>query len=122
MEHAEALVRYLSDRGGSMVRSAIYYDEETIEMLYMRDDVQEQYTERDVERIANMLRQEKRRPKLEELFELGEFHCSLFGFRDGIVMHFPQGPSRGTLVSLDAQASAQFNEFAAECAARVYGD
>lgn len=121
MEHAEALVNYLSDRGGTMVRSAVYYDEEQVEMLYMREDVQERYTEREIERIADMLRQEERRSKLERLFDLGDFQCSLFGFRNGIVMHFPEGGSRGTLVSLDAQAATQFNEFAEECARRIYG-
>jgi len=122
MERAAAkqLVDYLASRAGDMVRAVAFYTGDDYEILYIKDEIRAKYTEAEIERVADLLRAEPRRSRVESTFEMGEFRCSLLAFGDGIVMHFPQGGGTGTLVTLEVDAARQFSQFAAECAGRIY--
>lgn len=114
------LVEYLSNRAGSHLRACAYYDETDYSILYLKDELDQQYTERELEKIADHMRQKVRRSRAERLFKMGEFRCSLLGYEDGLVLHFPQGGSKGTIITLEAAAASNFNTFTSEFAERIY--
>jgi hypothetical protein len=122
MDHqtTHEVAEWLSDSAGSFVRCAARYDELDVDILYMKPAVKALYSEREIQRIADAMRAEPRQSEMEGLLEMGQFNCSLWGFQDGIVLHFPKGERSGTVITLEAGIASQFNEFAEECAARIY--
>jgi hypothetical protein len=117
---ARELVRFLRRRSGDTLRSAAYYDADSFELLYRDDTVTHAYSEDDIERIADRMRETIRQSRAERLFDLGGFDCSLLCFEDGVVFHFPQGRDRGTIISLDITAARQLHTFVEECSRQIY--
>lgn len=117
---ATELADYLANHVGSHLRAAAFYDENDFSLLYIKDELEELYTEDELEKIAEYMRREVRRSHAERVFKMGEFRCTLWGYEDGIVLHFPQGGSKGTILTLEAEAATRFNEFVRECAERIY--
>lgn len=117
---AQNLIRYLERRAGSHLRAAAFYTESDYSILYIKDDVDRKYSEREFERIADRMRSDIRPHRAEQTFELGEFNCSLWAFEKGVVIHFPQGSSKGTIITLEPEAARQFKDFIGDCAERIY--
>src|SRR6056297_1653070 len=99
---SEALTEFLRERVGDHLRSVIYYDDDGGEVLYVRDDVADQYTDDDIDQVVRDVRLEAvEKPHQESLYEHGPLNCTVRSFDDAVEMHFPHDETSGTAVALD---------------------
>jgi len=67
-----------------------YYDAEDYEIVYLCDDVADQYSDTDHERVGREVRLESvTRPQQEGLYVHGRLECTVKAFEDAVEMHFP---------------------------------
>lgn len=117
---AEALTEFLRARVGDHLRSVIQYDDAGADLLYVRDDVADEYTDDEVERVVRDVRLEAvEKPHQESLYEHGPLDCTIRCFEDAVEMHFPHDERSGTAVALDGEVFAIHNTFVGECMARM---
>jgi hypothetical protein len=113
---AEALTEFLRDHVGNHLRSVIYYDEDGGEVLYVRDDVADQYTDDDVEQVVRDVRLEAvDKSHQEDLYAHGPLNATVRCFEDAVEMHFPHDETSGTAVALDGEVFAIHNTFIGRC-------
>jgi len=113
---AEALTEFLRERVGDHLRSVIYYDDDGGEVLYVREDVADQYTTDDIENVVRDVRLEAvEKPHQEDLYSHGPLNCTVRSFEDAVEMHFPHDETSGTAVALDGEVFAIHNTFIGQC-------
>ncbi|USZ68476.1 hypothetical protein NGM10_01750 [Halorussus salilacus] len=113
---SEALTEFLQDYVGDHLRSVIFYDEDGAELLYVRDDVAEQYSEDEIGRVVDDVRLEAvEKPHQEDLYAHGRLNCTVRCFDDAVEMHFPRDETSGTAVALDGEVFAVHNTFVGKC-------
>ncbi|MFC4450010.1 DUF7522 family protein [Halorussus aquaticus] len=117
---AEALTEFLQDRVGDHLRSVIYYDESGGDVLYVRDDVVDEYTDDDIEQVVRDVRLEAvEKPHQESLYEHGPLNATIRCFGEAVEMHFPHDETSGTAVALDGEVFAMHNTFIGQCMAAM---
>ncbi|WP_135851146.1 DUF7522 family protein [Halorussus salinus] len=113
---AEALTTFLRDRVGDHLRSVIYYDDDGGDVLYVRDDVADEYTERDIKEVVRDVRLEAvEKPHQEDLYAHGPLNYTVRSFEDAVEMHFLHDETSGTAVALDREVFASHDTFIGEC-------
>lgn len=112
----EQLVTFLETEVGDELRSVIYYDEATFDLIYARDDVQDQYSERDLEQVRQELGVASfGKPALEDLYVHGELNCTVHCFDEAIEMQFIVSDTEGIAVGLDPAAFVTHRTFIGRC-------
>ncbi|NHN58633.1 MULTISPECIES: hypothetical protein [Halorussus] len=113
---SEALTEFLRERVGDHMRSVLTYDDEGAELLYVRDDVADQYTDEEMARVADDVRLEAvAKHHQEDLYRHGELNATVRCFDDAVEMHFPRDETSGTAVALDGEVFAIHNTFLGRC-------
>ncbi|WP_266076459.1 DUF7522 family protein [Haladaptatus caseinilyticus] len=113
---SKELVSFLQDRVGDHLRSVLYYDDDTHELLYIRDDVADAYDERArVDVLRDMRLEAIEKAHQEDLYIHGSLDCTIRCFDDAVEMHFIHGEARGTAVALDSEVFAVHNTFVGRC-------
>ncbi|UPV73825.1 hypothetical protein M0R89_14925 [Halorussus limi] len=113
---SEALTEFLRARVGDHLRSVIYYDDDGGEVLYVRDDVADEYTDGDIREVVRDVRLEAvEKPHQEDLYAHGPLNCTVRSFEDAVEMHFPHDETSGTAVALDGEVFAMHNTFIGQC-------
>ncbi|WP_135826127.1 DUF7522 family protein [Halorussus ruber] len=113
---SEALAEFLKARVGDHLRSVIFYDDEGGEVVYVRDDVADQYTDEDVAEVVRDVRLEAvDKPHQESLYTHGSLECTLRSFGDAVELHFPHDETCGTAVALDSEVFPMHNTFVERC-------
>lgn len=112
----DGFARFVLDRAGDAVRSVVQYDAEASEVLFLRDDVAENYSALGVETVVTSLRREgERSGRQEHVYAHGELNCIVRAFDGGLEMHFPYGDSEGVAVALEPQAAEHLYSFVDDC-------
>lgn len=118
--HPEELTTFLKDKVNDELRSVIYYDEDTFELVYVRDDVRSQYSDEDLERIHQDLGLTSvGKPFLEDLYVHGELECSVHCFENAIEMHFIASETEGIAVALEPAAFLSHRTFVGQCLEKI---
>ncbi|WP_158057073.1 DUF7522 family protein [Halorussus halophilus] len=113
---SEALADFLKQRVGDHLRSVLYYDSDGGNVLYLRDDVAEQYDDSEREKVLQDVRLEAfEKPHQEDLYEHGPLNCTVRCFEDAVEMHFAHDETSGTAVALDGEVFAIHNTFIGKC-------
>ena len=113
---SEELVEFLRDAVGDHLRSVLYYDDDGGDLLYMRDDVADDYSHREREDVLRDMRLEAiERVHQEDLYVHGSLNCTVRCFDDAVEMHFAHGDTSGTAVALDSEVFAVHNTFIGQC-------
>ena len=112
------LIPYLKDTAGGSLRGIAVYDSTGYESLHVRDDVQAEHFESEVDKMIERLRQESRARELRD-FPFDELNGSVRSFGEALVMHFPRARERGTVITFDPQVARQLNTFISECLQRI---
>jgi hypothetical protein len=113
---AESLTEFLKERVDDHLRSVIYYDDDGGDVLYVRDDVADEYTERDVAEVVRDVRLEAvEKPHQEDLYAHGSLNYTVRSFEDAVEMHFLHDETSGTAVALDGEVFASHDTFIGEC-------
>lgn len=116
----ESLVDALQDEAGLALRSVTYYDEESYEMLFLRDDVETIYSSEELDDVFNDLRLEGwGRERLKDLFNAGDLECSIYGFEDAMMFHFVTNDFTGVFLTYDRGATVDVEEFITVCKAHL---
>lgn len=103
----DRLHSYFEDTAGDDLRSIVRYGPETHEMVYIRPDVETQYTEAEVAETVDESRMESlTAPIYRDAFatDHGDLHCMVKCFANAIEMNFVLADAIGTAVGLDATA------------------
>lgn len=115
-DDADAFVRFVLERAGETVRSVVRYDADSSEVLFLRDDVADEYTPLTIETVMTALRSEgEQAERQEHVYPHGELNCIVRCFDDGLEMHFPYGGSDGVAVSLEPLAAQHLYGFVSDC-------
>lgn len=92
---------------GDDLRSIIKYEKESFEIVYLRDDIADQYTDEELEEAIDDSRMESMTASIsEEVFapDHGDLTCLVKCFENVIEMNFVLADGVGTAVGLDAEA------------------
>lgn len=110
------LCAHLRDQIGDALRSVSYYDADTEQVVYVRDDVSSELSGDQAERIVRFLRN---RTDIQQAYdELGReaaLRCNVHCWEDRIGLHFPHGPESGTLVAVDPIVARELHVFVGQC-------
>lgn len=112
----DSLVGKLRSEAGPALRSVARYDEDSYEMVYLRENVDAIYSPDELDDIFADLRLEGwGRETLEDLFNAGSLECSVYGFEDAMMFHFVTGDFDGVLVTYDRNAGIDTEAFIRAC-------
>lgn len=102
------------DVAGDALRSLAAYDRADLELVYERDDVATK--NRVIDDIhEELILNDIGIGRLEDLFEVGEWHCTMHRFEDAVCIHHSTGDYQGVLVSVDTNAGVDLEAVARAC-------
>ena len=120
-EAGQAFVEYLLDRAGDKVRSIASYTATDSEVLYLREDVGEEYT---IQRLESGIEEYRRENAKSELIEHlhaahGDLRCVVRSFDDGVELHLMTGDEEGVITGLESSMVPNLRGFIDECFERL---
>ncbi|MDZ7689170.1 MAG: hypothetical protein U5J64_10760 [Halobacteriales archaeon] len=96
------LVEFLRDEVGDSLRAVGKYDREGYRVLYARDDVVDEFSQEDIEKIHHeMVLKGLGNQHIESLFNDEELECSIYQFESIVRLHFVKEDYLGHYVSFD---------------------
>ncbi|MDL0130938.1 hypothetical protein PNP59_14375 [Halobacterium salinarum] len=99
---------------GPALRALASYDRQDVQLVYERDDVSTK--ERVVDDIhEELILNDIGIGRLEQLFGVGDWHCTMHHFEHAICIHHSTGDYKGVLVSIDTDASVDLEAVARKC-------
>jgi len=102
------------DVAGPALRSLAAYDRADLELVYEREDVATK--DRVIDDIhEELILNDLGIGRLEALFGVGDWHCTMHRFEDAICIHHSTGDHQGVLVSVDTDADVDLEAVARAC-------
>lgn len=99
---------------GDALRALAAYDRETVEIVYEREDISTK--DRVIDDIhEELILNDIGIGRLEDLFRVGKWHCTMHRFEDAICIHQATGNYEGVLVSVDTDAGVDLEAVARVC-------
>ena len=114
---ATRLEEFFDQRTDNHLRSIVKYEEKDHDIIYLRDDVADQYTESELEEAVDDSRMESlMAPIYDDIFtsEHGGLTCMVKCFKHAIEMNFVLSDGIGAAVALDATAMTEAHGLVAE--------
>jgi hypothetical protein len=114
---ATRLENFFEQRTDENLRSIVKYEEESYDIVYLRDDVAEQYTTEEIESAIDDSRMESlTAPIYEDTYseDHGQLTCLVQCFENVIEMNFVLEDGIGAAVALDAEAMSDAHGLVAE--------
>lgn len=117
----QELATFLKHEVGSLVRSITYFHEDGREVLHIRDDVADQYSENEIQTVFTDLSFDSLGKKhTEQMYVHGKLSCIVRHFAEAIELHFPHGEKSGTAVALDPTAINDLGSIIQDCLSKLY--
>ncbi|WP_435195394.1 DUF7522 family protein [Natronomonas sp. EA1] len=102
IQASESLARFFKEEAGEDLRLVAHYTDRSVEFVYLREDLESTYDERDFQRTFDVHRQDRiAARKQSEVIDAGEHHCTLRVYDDAIVFNVAQTDDIGTIVSVN---------------------
>jgi len=122
MTDDETLVEFVRNAAGDRLRGVVRYREDDYRFLYDRPDAGWSDNESaDVEAFVEQFRYaELEESERADRLNVGNHHATVRLYDRAVVVHFPQGEERGTLVTLDPEAAADLASFVSSCLGHLY--
>lgn len=114
---ASRLEDFFEQRTDGKLRSIVKYEEDSFEIVHLRDDVADQYTEEEIKDAIDDFRMDSlTAPIYKNTFseDHGELTCLVQCFEDVIEMNFVLSDGVGAAVALDAEAMTDSHGLVAE--------
>lgn len=112
----DALLEHLHDRTDSALRTVTYYDADTTDVVYARDDVRAKLSGEQASALVDYLREREGVQAAKDRLGFDDtLVCSVHCWDDHIGLHFSHGPDSGTLVTLDTDVARNLHSFVIEC-------
>lgn len=113
---SQVLAEFFEDEVGDALRLVAHYDADTLDIIYLRDDLEDHYSESDFEQTFAIHRREKEEAiQQEAVIDAGKHHCTIRLFDEAIVFNFSQTDSMGTVVSLSPDVGRNLLAFVTTC-------
>lgn len=110
------LLDHLGVEAGDNLRSVAMYGPESYRLLFIREDVQQQYLETEIDRIhEEMILEGIGTDYLENLFKAGDLTCSTHVFENGVMMHLVGEDHHGLFISFDSDPDVSILDVANRC-------
>ncbi|WP_353635094.1 hypothetical protein ABSL23_06235 [Halobacterium sp. NMX12-1] len=109
-----ALHRFVEERASDSYRSAFYYEGDDWETLYVRDDVATNRLRHELPDLVERARSNQPLLREDDYPPLGELGATTEVHEDGAILHFPEGPDEGTIISLDRDVAHRLTGFVTE--------
>lgn len=116
---SKSLTTYLDDRVGDLLRGVAHYQDDELEVVYLRTDIREQRHREDIQQMLTRVKQEGT-PKEEQAFPFGHLHATLRIFDETIFLHFPIENQTGVVVTLEPTVAQSLNSFVGDCLDHIY--
>lgn len=111
-----AIATTLSKRFGDDLRSVGYYDDDGAEIEYMRDDVEANYENGDVDRVFRGAKLEALdQSHQESMYAHGDLQCTVRCFEEATELHFVQHQTKGFVVAIDAGKLTELRKTVEDC-------
>lgn len=114
MSDQRPLVAFAEDAAGDSLRGVVEYTARGYELLYLRNDVADRYTDDDWSTVAETFRDSDAEER-ESVFDVGSHYVTLRLYEGAAMLHFPTGEQSGVLLSLEPSAASEFARFATRC-------
>lgn len=114
---ANRLERFFDNRVGDALRSIIAYEEDSNQLVFVRDDVAKQYSDEElIQSIEDTRFDSLTKPMYEDSFseEHGELTCLVQVFENAVEMNFVLDDGAGVAVGMDAAALQETNGLVAD--------
>lgn len=99
---------------GDALRALATYDEDDLTLVYEREDIATK--QRVIDDIHDdLILDDIGIGYLEDLFQVGTWHCTMHRFEDAICIHHSAGDYRGVFVSIDTNAGVDLEAVADTC-------
>lgn len=100
---------YLRGSLGTNLLSIAHYDRDTVE--YESGPESDDIDDENLADIIDDLRlQDIGKRNQEDLYDVGSLYCTVRAFDNAIVLHFPEGDERGTLVATKPESAPELTE------------
>lgn len=110
------IVASLRAVAGDALRAVAAYDRDSIEVLYEREEIADK--ERVIDDIhRELVLTELGRERLEQLFRVGRWHCTMHRFDEAVCIHYSRGDLRGVFVSVDTGSDVTLERLGDICEA-----
>lgn len=110
------LIELLKGEMNGRLRAVGRYDKDEYEVLFARDDVESEYSTKDMEKIHHeMVLKGLGNQRVESLFNNDKLDCSIYQFRDTVRLHFVHQDYRGYYVSFDYNEDINPTEIVTKC-------
>lgn len=101
---------------GDALRAVARYAEREYEFLFLRDDVEAQYSAAERERVMDdLVISGIGASYVEELFHAGRIQCIAYGFERAVMVQFVEANYEGVFVSFDRAAAIDIDAFIDRC-------
>lgn len=115
-QNPDQFVTFLQQRAGKSLRAVRFYSAANHRSIYARDDVLQDVSETDVERIITQARQElKERANRQWEFTHGEMEATVRIFHNVVIINLLSSGNYGVLMSLDAEIASRLHSFIHDC-------
>lgn len=111
----EALHEFVQNRAGESYRASFHYKGDEWEPLYVREDLATRELRERIPQAREDLVERRALVPEEKYPPLGETHATTEIHEHGVIVHIPEGPREGTVISLDRQAARRITGFVVRC-------
>lgn len=114
---ARKLTEFCQNRAGDHLRGVFTYGPDDGEVVFAREDLQDQYVGEEFEEVREAAWTIHRTVLDEEprIRGIGRYQTTIHTFDDAFVFQFRESPHRGTLVALDQDVGRNLHEFLTAC-------
>lgn len=114
------LVTFVRDRIGSSLRTTAVLYEEGCELIYLRDDLQEQYDPAEYERVTDSFRTDiDAGGQGTESAPVGEKQALVHAHEEAFVFQFPHVDCHSILMSVEPDVGSRLRSFLDACQQRL---
>jgi hypothetical protein len=117
VQMASRLEEFFEQQAGEHLRSIVKYEQDSSEFVYLRDDIDDRYTNEEIERAVDDSRMESLWTSLySTLFsgDHGELTCMVKCYENVVEMNFVLADGVGAAVALDADAMSEAHGLVAD--------
>ncbi|WP_207587129.1 hypothetical protein [Halomontanus rarus] len=120
---AKDLVTFMEDEASEYLRSVAHFDGKDRKVLYLEDDIEDQYSEDELEEVFDSLFFESfDRSHQEHMYPHGQLNCIVRCFDEALELHFPHSDTAGTAVALEPEATSDLEGLVDDCLNELYGE
>lgn len=108
----DRLIDVAREHVGESLRTVATYHEREHDLIFLRDDIADQYSTEEIRRVFDELALSGLgQDYLESIFHAGKIECAAYGFEDAAMFHFATNDAKGVFASFDRDVEVNLDAF-----------